>query len=195
MTTPATPLQTPLLTGLFDHNEVDKPIQIDSIWNPARDMVDLDTLKAAEMIAAKVYNILAKGHRINRRNMDVFGLSFNGPLHSYIADVEKMWDLPVERERVVIYTNTGDRIKVMDYWFGTASKRAIQDPDFRTLLANEMRKGRERRYFDKLFRRTEKGILTAQTFNSIERHPHMLGKLNRLATLAAQVAKPSEGCA
>jgi hypothetical protein len=128
-------------------------------WDPDRQVIPIESIESCEQCAAKLYRVLLNGHRIHRRNCDQFGFTWNGPLHSWVATLEKVYDLPVSRRWINIETEAGP-LKATEYWFDPFVIEAVGDLFHREELAEATRRGRE----ESLLKRTLK---TTQTVTGI----------------------------
>lgn len=150
-------------------------------WDPDRQVIEVETIETSEKVAARLYRVLINGHRIHRRNCDKYGFTFNGPVHSWVATLERIYDLPVTRQRITIETEAGP-VSLTEYWFDPFVIEAVSDLFHREELADATRRGREEALLKRTLNRTQTVTDVLGTFPKIGSfHPEQIEAFRKLA--------------
>lgn len=121
-------------------------------WNPAREVAEVLSIDSTTQ-AGRLFEVLSKGHKPYRMDADKYGFVKNCSLHSHASTVEKLYDLPVQRERVA-------GTKFSRFSFSQETIEAIADPVKRLELANTFRKLRESKMLENAVKVFKRCLLT-----------------------------------
>lgn len=142
-------------------------------WDPQRDYVDLTTITSSKQQAARLFVALANGHRIHRLNVDQYipELRKNCSLHSVVATLERIYDLPVGRAFTDIFDVEG-QARVKEFYFTSEVLEALDDMFKREALAEDFRRFRENRYMAKQTKAFKKLLSIIEEFPELAKlHP------------------------
>ena len=158
--------------------------------NPNRPVVEKSVIEQKNSSTAALFKQFSNRHRLNRRNLQKYGLTFNGSLHTYVSELEKKYDVLCERQRISVYDGNGNPVRVHEYWFSEETIACLDDLFLREAMATTVRRFKEKVRIEKLNARMKRQLQSFAAYpDYFTLHPNLSGDIADLALEMAELAK------